>query len=120
MPIVALRNVSKSFGTHVVLDSVNLDVVSGEVVAVIGRSGSGKSTLLRCINGLEATDSGTIHVNGRHVTRDRAALRALHQDVGIVFQTLNLFPPLDRRPERDARLDRRQAIESHRSRRDLP
>ena len=64
------------------------------MVAVIGRSGSGKSTLLRCINGLETIDQGEIRVNGRAVTRSRANLRALHRDVGIVFQSFNLFPHL--------------------------
>jgi len=94
MPVVALRNVSKRFGAHLVLDRVDLDVEAGEVVAVIGRSGSGKSTLLRCINGLEPIEEGEIRVNGRRVTRDRASLRALHGEVGIVFQSYNLFPHL--------------------------
>ena len=94
MPVVALRNVSKRFGAHLALDGIDLDVLEGAVVAVIGRSGSGKSTLLRCINGLESIDSGTVIVNGRRVTRDRAGLRALHRDVGIVFQSYNLFPHL--------------------------
>ena len=94
MPLVALRNISKRYGRHVVLDGVDLEVEPGEVVAVIGRSGSGKSTLLRCINGLETIDSGEIVVNGRRVGRERAALRALHRDVGMVFQSYNLFPHL--------------------------
>jgi polar amino acid transport system ATP-binding protein len=94
MPLVALRNTSKRYGRHVVLDGVDLEVEPGEVVAVIGRSGSGKSTLLRCINGLETIDSGEIVVNGRSVGRERAARRALHRDVGMVFQSYNLFPHL--------------------------
>jgi polar amino acid transport system ATP-binding protein len=94
MPLVALRKVSKSFGRHVVLDGVDLDVETGAIVAVIGRSGSGKSTLLRCINGLESIDAGEINVNGRNVVCSRAALRALHREVGIVFQSYNLFPHL--------------------------
>jgi polar amino acid transport system ATP-binding protein len=94
MPLVALRKVSKSFGKHVVLDGIDLDVETGEIVAVIGRSGSGKSTLLRCINGLETIDAGEINVNGRHVVRTRRALRELHREVGIVFQSYNLFPHL--------------------------
>jgi polar amino acid transport system ATP-binding protein len=91
MPLVALRNISKRYGSHVVLDGVDLDIEPGEVVAIIGRSGSGKSTLLRCINGLETIDSGDIVVNGRAVTPKRSALRALHRDVGVVFQATTCF-----------------------------
>jgi polar amino acid transport system ATP-binding protein len=94
MPLVALHKVSKSFGRHVVLDGVDLAVETGEIVAVIGRSGSGKSTLLRCVNGLESIDAGEITVNGRKVVRTTNALRALHREVGIVFQSYNLFPHL--------------------------
>ncbi len=94
MPLVALRNVSKRFGTQHVLDRVDLEVDEGEVLAIIGRSGSGKSTLLRCINGLETIQSGEIWVNGRPVTRARSSRRALHREVGIVFQSYNLFPHL--------------------------
>ncbi|MBA3516427.1 MAG: amino acid ABC transporter ATP-binding protein [Rhizobiales bacterium] len=94
MSLVAVRKVSKNFGAHMVLDGIDLEVDAGEVVAIIGRSGSGKSTLLRCINGLEPVDRGEIRVNGRLVTRRRADLRKLHGEVGIVFQSLNLFPHL--------------------------
>lgn len=94
MSVVALHKVCKKYGAHSVLDHVDLEVSQGEVVAIVGRSGSGKSTLLRCINGLEIIDSGEIIVNGRNVTRDRGALRSLHREVGIVFQSFNLFPHL--------------------------
>ncbi|MFI5013907.1 MAG: amino acid ABC transporter ATP-binding protein [Hyphomicrobiales bacterium] len=94
MPLVALRKVSKRYGEHCVLDEIDLAIEPGEVVAVIGRSGSGKSTLLRCINGLEAIDGGEIVVNGLTVGRGRAARRALHRQIGIVFQSFNLFPHL--------------------------
>jgi len=94
MPEVIVENVHKSFGPLEVLKGVSLTVDHGEVVALIGRSGSGKSTLLRCINGLEQINSGRIEVAG-HVARDDAkSLRELRRDVGIVFQSYNLFPHL--------------------------
>jgi polar amino acid transport system ATP-binding protein len=71
-----------------------LTVEAGEVVAIIGRSGSGKTTLLRCINGLEAPDSGEIFFDGRRVERSSAGLRVVRREMGIVFQSLNLFPHL--------------------------
>ena len=94
MPILALSGICKRFGAHVALDEVSLTIESGEVVAIIGRSGSGKTTLLRCINGLEVPDSGEIVFDGRPVQRSRAALRALRREIGIVFQSFNLFPHL--------------------------
>ncbi len=94
MSLVALRKVSKKFGSHTVLDQVDLDVEPGDVVAIIGRSGSGKSTLLRVINGLESIDGGTITVAGQQVSQRRRDLRRLHRSVGIVFQSYNLFPHL--------------------------
>lgn len=94
MSLVALRKVSKSFGPHHVLRDIDLEVHAGEILSIVGRSGSGKSTLLRCINGLETVDSGEIKVNGRLVIQERRSLRQLHRDVGIVFQSFNLFPHL--------------------------
>jgi polar amino acid transport system ATP-binding protein len=93
-PVVVLRDVHKSFGTLKVLDGVSLSVKRGEVAVIIGRSGSGKSTALRCIDRLEVIDSGEITVCGHRVTDPRLNLRALRQDVGIVFQSYNLFPHL--------------------------
>lgn len=94
MPILALSGISKRFGNHVALDGVSLTIESGEVVAIIGRSGSGKTTLLRCINGLEVPDSGDILFDGCVMERSRAGLRALRREIGIVFQSFNLFPHL--------------------------
>jgi polar amino acid transport system ATP-binding protein len=92
MPLLALSRVRKAFGAHVVLDDVSLEVETGEVVAVIGRSGSGKTTLLRCINGLEKIDGGAITFEGTPLPPDGAALREVRRHIGIVFQSLNLFP----------------------------
>jgi polar amino acid transport system ATP-binding protein len=94
MPILALSSISKRFGKHVALDDVSLTIETGEVVAIIGRSGSGKTTLLRCVNGLEVPDSGEISFDGRRLERSRAGLRALRGEIGIVFQSFNLFPHL--------------------------
>jgi polar amino acid transport system ATP-binding protein len=94
MSVVSARNIRKSFGPIEVLKGVTVDVQAGEVVALIGRSGSGKSTFLRCLNGLEGIDSGEITVAGHAMSRKPAALRELRRDVGIVFQSYNLFPHL--------------------------
>lgn len=93
-PVVSLKEVHKRFGDNHVLRGVNLDVHRGEVVAIIGKSGSGKSTALRCIDYLETIDSGTITVCGHRVDQDNVDLSALRQDIGIVFQSYNLFPHL--------------------------
>lgn len=93
-PIVMLRDVRKSFGSHLVLAGVDMEAHRGEVTAIIGRSGSGKSTALRCIDRLEVVDSGQISVCGRRVDDPNVDLKALRLDVGIVFQSYNLFPHL--------------------------
>ena len=92
MPLLALNGIRKRFGTHVVLDDVSLSVEAGEVVAGIGRSGSGKTTLLRCINGLETIDEGSIVFADKPLPPGGAALRELRREIGIVFQSYNLFP----------------------------
>lgn len=94
MSIVTVENVHKRFGDNEVLKGVSLSVERGQVVALLGRSGSGKSTLLRCLNGLEEIDSGRIRVADHDMDYDPVKLRALRQDVGIVFQSFNLFPHL--------------------------
>ena len=90
--IVKVESISKSFGPTRVLDGVSFNVDKGAVVAIIGRSGSGKSTALRCIDRLESVDSGQIEVCGHDITSPKLNLHQLRRDVGIVFQSYNLFP----------------------------
>jgi polar amino acid transport system ATP-binding protein len=92
--IVEVAAVCKRFGAVSVLEGVSFQVRTGSVVAIIGRSGSGKSTALRCINRLEAIDAGRIQVCGQEVTSPTLDMNRLHRDVGIVFQSYNLFPHL--------------------------
>ena len=105
-PIVRIRGLRKSFGTHEVMKGLDLDIHRGEVVALIGPSGSGKSTFLRCINRLEVIQEGRVEVDGQLIgyqerqTRRGPELRELPQshidrqraDIGMVFQSFNLFP----------------------------
>ncbi len=94
-PIVDITGLRKSFGTNEVLKGIDLQVAPGEVIAIIGKSGSGKSTLLRCINGLETFQGGSLTVDGQPLKHDdAAAMRALRQRVGMIFQSFNLFPHL--------------------------
>jgi len=102
--VIAARQLQKRFGTLEVLRNVSLDVQPGEVVVVIGPSGSGKSTLLRCLIGLEAPESGEVHIDGRLFIRrdgrDRGPLRRtaefrrIQRTMGMVFQQFSLFPHL--------------------------
>lgn len=92
--IVRLDQIYKSFGSNQVLKGVSFDVDKGEMIAIIGASGSGKSTALRCIDRLETVDSGTIEVCGMRVDDPQVDLHRLRQEVGIVFQSYNLFPHL--------------------------
>ena len=101
-PIVRAVDVHKSFGSNKVLNGINMDVRTGEVVTVLGPSGSGKSTFLRCINYLEEIDSGAIFVDGEQIgytLRDGklrglsdSAVRKQRRKIGMVFQQFNLFP----------------------------
>ncbi|MBK1669573.1 peptide ABC transporter ATP-binding protein [Rhodovibrio sodomensis] len=91
-PIVAIRNVHKSFGDFEVLRGITFDVMKGDVICIIGASGSGKSTLLRCINALVPIDSGSIKVEGQEVHQPNLNTLALRKKVGMVFQQFNLFP----------------------------
>src|SRR3954452_311039 len=90
-PLVRLSGVNKWFGDLHVLQDVDLEVARGEVVAVIGPSGSGKSTLCRTINGLESIDSGEIAIDGERLPEDGRQLARVRSEVGMVFQTFNLF-----------------------------
>ena len=90
-PLVSIRGVNKSFGAFQALHDIDLDVARGEVVVVVGASGSGKSTLCRCINRLETIDSGTITIDGQRLPEEGRALARLRADVGMVFQSFNLF-----------------------------
>jgi polar amino acid transport system ATP-binding protein len=87
-----LRGVEKRFGDNHVLRGIDLDVGEHQVASLIGGSGSGKSTLLRCINALEPVDAGTISVQGQLVSGPGVDVDAHRRDVGIVFQSFNLFP----------------------------
>ena len=90
-PLVELRGVNKHFGDLHVLQDVDLTVRRGEVLVVIGPSGSGKSTLCRAINRLETIDTGTILIDGEPLPEEGKALARLRSDVGMVFQSFNLF-----------------------------
>jgi glutamate transport system ATP-binding protein len=90
-PLVVLDGVNKHFGSLHVLRDIDLTVTRGEVVVVIGPSGSGKSTLCRAINRLETIDSGTITLDGTPIPAEGKALARLRADVGMVFQSFNLF-----------------------------
>jgi len=93
-PMIEVRGVSKSFGALQVLKDVSLRVERGEVVVVIGPSGSGKSTLLRCLNRLESVDAGEVVVDGRSVQDQQLDVNDLRRNIGVVFQSFNLFPHL--------------------------
>ncbi len=90
-PIIKIEKLEKSFGTLKVLKGIDLEVMPGEVVCIIGASGSGKSTLLRCINLLEYADSGHIWFDGKDLMDLSTNLNALRQRIGMVFQSFNLF-----------------------------
>ena len=90
-PLVVLENVNKHFGDLHVLKDIDLTVGKGEVVVVIGPSGSGKSTLCRAINRLETIESGTISIDGQRLPEEGKQLAQLRADVGMVFQSFNLF-----------------------------
>ncbi|MCC4291294.1 amino acid ABC transporter ATP-binding protein [Halomonas aquamarina] len=95
--MVRMQKLHKHFGSLHVLKDIDLEIVPGEVVVVIGASGSGKSTLIRCINGLEEFQSGSLDVDGNTLLpngKSSQALQTIRTEVGMVFQQFNLFPHL--------------------------
>ncbi|MDI1245979.1 MAG: amino acid ABC transporter ATP-binding protein [Rhodoferax sp.] len=114
--LICIRKLCKSYGETEVLHGIDLDIAAGEVVVVIGPSGSGKSTLIRCINLLEEYQKGDITVDGDKVIRGRG-LTKVRAEVGMVFQSFNLFPHLTALanvalgPLRVRRMARREANE---------
>jgi len=93
-PAIVLQNVNKWFGSLHVLRDISMTVAEKERVVICGPSGSGKSTLIRCINRLEAHQEGKIIVDGTELTDDLRALDTIRREVGMVFQSFNLFPHL--------------------------
>ncbi|GAA2416987.1 amino acid ABC transporter ATP-binding protein [Mycolicibacterium llatzerense] len=90
-PMISVKGVNKHFGALHVLKDINLEVPRGQVVVLLGPSGSGKSTLCRTINRLETIDSGTIHIDGDLLPEEGRKLATLRSEVGMVFQSFNLF-----------------------------
>ena len=90
--MIDVKNLSKSFGDHLVLDGISEHISPGEKVVVIGPSGSGKSTFLRCLNLLETPTSGSITFQGQEITDPKADINAIRRQMGMVFQHFNLFP----------------------------
>ena len=90
--MIDVKNLSKSFGTNLVLDNISEHIYPGEKVVIIGPSGSGKSTFLRCLNLLETPTAGTITFEGTDITDPKVKIDAVRQQMGMVFQHFNLFP----------------------------
>ena len=90
--MIDVKNLSKSFGDHLVLDDISEHIFPGEKVVIIGPSGSGKSTFLRCLNLLEIPTKGTITFDGTEITNAKVKIDAIRQQMGMVFQHFNLFP----------------------------
>lgn len=93
-PLLQVQHLKKSFGDHVVLNDVNIDIKRGEVLTIIGPSGSGKTTLLRCINGLEKINGGNIIIDGENLNPNSRDVHKVREKVGFIFQRFNLFAHL--------------------------
>ena len=90
--MIDIKNLSKSFGDHLVLNNISEHISAGEKLVIVGPSGSGKSTFLRCLNLLEKPTEGTITFEGTDITDPKADIDAVRQQMGMVFQHFNLFP----------------------------
>ncbi len=91
-PLIQMQNVDKFFGKFQALKNINLEVQKGEKIVVCGPSGSGKSTMIRCINRLEKHNNGRIFIDGKELTDNEKDIDAVRREVGMVFQSFNLFP----------------------------
>ena len=94
-PVVTLAGVHKWYGDYHTLRNIDLNVAPGEKIVICGPSGSGKSTMIRCINGLERYDEGRITVDGIELTNEQRSIDQVRRNVGMVFQSFNLFPHLN-------------------------
>ena len=90
--MILINNLNKSFDHKPVLNNISTHIDAGEVVVIIGPSGSGKSTFLRCLNKLETPDSGEILFEGVDITSPKTSIESIRKDMGMVFQSFNLFP----------------------------
>jgi len=91
-PLIRISNVNKFFGDFQALKNINLKVYKGERIVICGPSGSGKSTLIRCMNRLESHNDGQIVIEGNELTDDIRDINAVRREIGMVFQSFNLFP----------------------------
>ncbi len=91
---IDVRGLNKSFGRHLVLKNIDLSIENTHSLVLIGPSGGGKTTLLRILAGLEEPDTGTVNINGHHLSPNEKLLREYRKHVGMVFQSYNLFPHL--------------------------
>jgi ABC-type polar amino acid transport system ATPase subunit len=92
--MIKVQGLKKKFGHIEVLKNIDIEIKKREVVVIIGPSGSGKSTILRCLNKLETADEGTIHIEGTNILDKKVNLNAVRTQIGMVFQSFNLFPHL--------------------------
>jgi ABC-type polar amino acid transport system ATPase subunit len=92
--MIKVNGLIKKFGNIEVLKNIDLEIKKREVVVIIGPSGSGKSTILRCLNKLETADEGSIHIEGTNILDKKVNLNAVRTQIGMVFQSFNLFPHL--------------------------